>query len=153
MKKYVLLVLIILWMGVIFIFSSKTGSESTKQSDGFISITIGNIVSIFDKSLTNEEKERIIDIVEVPIRKIAHITEYFILTILVSLFVNSYKISIKNVVYITFAICVLYSCSDEIHQLFVSDRSGQIIDVLIDSIGISIWLIIYYLYKRKEVLK
>lgn len=153
MKKYVLLVLIILWMGVIFIFSSKTGSESTKQSDGFISITIGNIVSIFDKSLTNEEKERIIDIVEVPIRKIAHITEYFILTILVSLFVNSYKISIKNVVYITFAICILYSCSDEIHQLFVSDRSGQIIDVLIDSIGISIWLIIYYLYKRKEVLK
>lgn len=153
MKKYVLLVLIILWMGVIFIFSSKTGSESTKQSDGFISITIGNIVSIFDKSLTNEEKERIIDIAEIPIRKIAHITEYFILTILVSLFVNSYKISIKNVVYITFAICILYSCSDEIHQLFVSDRSGQIIDVLIDSIGISIWLIIYYLYKRKEVLK
>ncbi|MGM9877840.1 MAG: VanZ family protein [Bacilli bacterium] len=153
MKKYVLLVLIILWMGIIFIFSFKTGSESTKQSDGFISITIGNIVNIFNKNLTNEEKEKIIDIVEVPIRKLAHIIEYFILTILVSLFVNSYKISIKNVVYITFVICILYSCSDEIHQLFVSDRSGQITDVLIDSIGISIWLIMFYLYKRKEVLK
>jgi VanZ family protein len=32
-------------------------------------------------------------------------------------------------------ICILYAISDEIHQMFIPGRSGQVSDVLIDSTG------------------
>lgn len=32
-------------------------------------------------------------------------------------------------------ICILYAISDEVHQLFVPGRGGQVRDVIIDSAG------------------
>ena len=37
--------------------------------------------------------------------------------------------------WIAVGICFLYACTDELHQLFSSGRSGQFDDVLLDSIG------------------
>ena len=153
MKKNILFILIILWMGVIFYFSSMTADVSTRQSDGFISMTIGKIIDVFYDDISINEKQEIIENIKIPIRKLAHISEFFILTILVSLYINCYNIDIKRLLLITFIISFIYACSDEFHQLFVSGRSAAFIDVLIDSIGIISWLIIYYFYKRKEVLK
>lgn len=153
MKKNILFILIILWMGVIFYFSSMTADVSTRQSDGFISMTIGKIIDVFYDDISINEKQEIIENIKIPIRKLAHISEFFILTILVSLYINCYNIDIKRLLLITFIISFIYACSDEFHQLFVSGRSATFIDVLIDSIGIISWLIIYYFYKRKEVLK
>lgn len=53
---------------------------------------------------------------------------------------------------------MIYACTDEIHQLFVPGRSGQFRDVMIDSLGafigiliLSIFLmIINHLKKRKS---
>lgn len=153
MKKSILFILIILWMGVIFYFSSMTADVSTRQSNGFISMTIGKIIDVFYDDISINEKQEIIENIKIPIRKLAHISEFFILTILVSLYINCYNIDIKRLLLITFIISFIYACSDEFHQLFVSGRSAAFIDVLIDSIGIISWLIIYYFYKRKEVLK
>ena len=153
MKKNILFILIILWMGVIFYFSSMTADVSTRQSDGFISMTIGKIIDVFYGDISINEKQEIIENIKIPIRKLAHISEFFILTILVSLYINCYNIDIKRLLLITFIISFIYACSDEFHQLFVSGRGAAFIDVLIDSIGIISWLIIYYFYKRKEVLK
>ena len=47
-------------------------------------------------------------------------------------------------IYYAIGLSILYSCTDEFHQLFINGRSGSIKDVLIDSIGI---LIGTYLYK------
>ncbi|GAA4069041.1 hypothetical protein GCM10022410_13710 [Amphibacillus indicireducens] len=33
------------------------------------------------------------------------------------------------------AICVLFAISDEVHQLFVPGRAGQVMDVVIDTTG------------------
>ena len=137
MKKSILFILIILWMGVIFYFSSMTADVSTRQSNGFISMTIGKIIDVFYDDISINEKQEIIENIKIPIRKLAHISEFFILTILVSLYINCYNIDIKRLLLITFIISFIYACSD----------------VLIDSIGIISWLIIYYIYKRKEVLK
>ena len=51
--------------------------------------------------------------------------------------------SVTNIYY-AIGLSILYSCTDEFHQLFISGRSGSIRDILIDSIGI---LIGTYLYK------
>ena len=42
-------------------------------------------------------------------------------------------------------ICILYACTDEIHQLFVPERYG-LMDVLIDSIGISLGLLFFFIF-------
>jgi len=51
-------------------------------------------------------------------------------------------------------ICVLYAASDEIHQLFIAGRSGEVRDVLIDSagasIGIGIWMVVARILGRKR---
>lgn len=47
-------------------------------------------------------------------------------------------------IYYAIGLCILYSCTDEFHQLFINGRSGSFRDVLIDTIGI---LIGTYLYK------
>ena len=46
---------------------------------------------------------------------------------------------------------LLYACSDEVHQTFVAGRSGEVLDVLIDTVGGSLATILYYLiYRRKK---
>lgn len=150
MKKYILLVLIILWMGVIFMFSSCNGKESTNQSNTFINMTISKIVKCFNPKILDEELDTIVKKVSMPIRKLAHMSEYFILSMLICMYINCYNINIKRNILITFIICFLYACSDEIHQLFIKDRSGNIIDVFIDSFGAFIWIIIFYLRRKNE---
>ena len=47
--------------------------------------------------------------------------------------------------------CVIYACSDEIHQLFIFGRSCELRDVLIDFIGSLLGVMIAYkFYKRKN---
>lgn len=42
---------------------------------------------------------------------------------------------------------VMYAISDEIHQLMVDGRSGNVRDVIIDSIGILIGIMVFLLIK------
>lgn len=77
------------------------------------------------------------------VRKCAHMSEYAILAIL---FVQLYR----NTCYFKYAVILslvssfLYACSDEIHQLFVEGRAGMFQDVMIDTIGAIIALMIWY---------
>ena len=54
---------------------------------------------------------------------------------------------------LSFLFSVIYASSDEFHQIFVPGRDGNIIDVLIDSsgalVGILISSIIYFLIIKK----
>ena len=37
--------------------------------------------------------------------------------------------------YLSIIVCIIYAISDEIHQIFVPDRSCQVYDMMIDSLG------------------
>ena len=141
MKKIISFIMLILWMIVIFSFSSADANKSTGTSDKVIT----TMIEIKDKITNNEtpknEKEIIVKNSSFYIRKLAHITEYLILGFLMFNLLNQY--SVTNIYY-AISLSILYSCTDEFHQLFISGRSGSIRDVLIDSIGI---LIGTYLYK------
>ena len=58
-------------------------------------------------------------------------------------------INYKNNIYIPIIICILYAISDEIHQLFVPGRSGQVSDVLLDTLGAFTGIMIYKLIYNK----
>jgi VanZ family protein len=42
--------------------------------------------------------------------------------------------------------CIIYAISDEIHQTFVLGRSGEAIDVILDSVGASAGIVLRLLY-------
>ena len=48
---------------------------------------------------------------------------------------ETFDVNQKKKVGISTLIGFIYSCTDEIHQLFISERSGSIIDVFIDTLG------------------
>ena len=141
MKKTISFIMLILWMIVIFSFSSADANKSTGTSDKVITTMIEIKDKITNNETPNNEKEIIVKNSSFYIRKIAHITEYLILGFLMFNLLKQY--SVTNIYY-AIGLSILYSCTDEFHQLFISGRSGSIRDVLIDSIGI---LIGTYLYK------
>ena len=121
MKKYTKWIFVLLWMILIFYLSNEPGSISTETSQFFVSKLekILKIIPIFSNEL--------IWIV----RKSAHFVLYFILGMLMMYAMNGKK---KDM-WITLLFCLLYACSDEIHQLFVVGRNGNIKDVCIDFMG------------------
>ena len=141
MKKIISFIVLILWMIVIFSFSSADANKSTSTSDKVITTMIEIKDKITNNETPNNEKEIIVKNSSFYIRKIAHITEYLILGFLMFNLLKQY--SVTNIYY-AIGLSILYSCTDEFHQLFINGRSGSIRDVLIDSIGI---LIGTYLYK------
>ena len=70
-KRIILLSLTILWMALIFWFSSKTASDSTVQSF--------SLTEWFFSLFINNPSPKFLDAAENVIRKFAHFTEYFIL--------------------------------------------------------------------------
>ncbi|WP_455683456.1 VanZ family protein [Thomasclavelia sp.] len=137
MKKLKYFIPAICWMIFIFIMSHTNGNDSSNQSN-FIAKMILEFINIDQNTLT------------FIIRKIAHMSEYAILLLFVYYGIHKtirYKYALLGSLLISF----IYACSDEIHQLFIPGRSGQFTDVLIDTSGALIMLLIIYLWqKRKE---
>lgn len=129
-------------MAVIFMFSMQDGNQSSGTS-GQLLLKIGKWMGIDLVHLP------IMDTLQFIIRKCAHMFSYFVLGILSYRAVSLIQ-PLKPYRYAAL-ITVLYACSDEIHQLFVPGRSGQIQDVLIDSMGMLIGFGCIYLIKRIKI--
>ena len=149
-KTIIKIILVILWMSVIFSFSSADGELSSSMSNRLI---IRITETIKHKKLTEDEKEYTLERFDPFVRKAAHCIEYFILAILVYLTLIDFNLTNKRLLIYTMLICILYAISDEIHQLFVSERAGRILDVLLDSLGsflaVNICLFIHKLKHKK----
>ena len=130
MKRIIKIVLVILWMILIFMLSNQSGNESQSLSD--------NIICSFMNNCNPE-------LYSFVVRKAAHFMLYFILGMLT--FIN-FKSNKENMIY-ALIICVIYAFTDEIHQMFVNSRSGELRDIIIDSLGaLSSILIMYKIRKR-----
>ena len=152
MKKTISIISLILWMIVIFSFSSADANKSTGTSDKVITTMIEIKDKITDQETPVSEKEIIVKNSSFYVRKIAHISEYLILGLL--MFNTLKQFNILNIYY-AIILCVLYSCTDEFHQLFINGRSGSFRDVLIDTIGILFGTYLYkiLIIKKKKVNK
>ena len=148
MKKLFKLILVILWMSVIFGFSNQKAEDSSKLSNGVIVM----IARIFvDKDLSIEKQEELLEKYTGLVRKTAHFGIYLILGVLVINFLIEFNI--KHIIIVSLMVCMLYSASDEIHQLFVPGRSGEVRDVLIDSSGALVGIGLYKFFMNKIKLK
>ncbi len=129
----------LVWMGVIFYLSAQPAEQSSELSTGIMHVFLQFMENIFvvDEGFFHHV-----------IRKGAHLFAYFVLGIL-TMFAFEHRIN-RNTsrAVISFLIGMLYAVSDEVHQLFVPGRSGEIADVGIDSIGVLSGILIYLLVKK-----
>ncbi len=82
------------------------------------------------------------------LRKIAHMTEYFILVFLLyRAFRGSFNLATFYLILWSFSLSFLYASLDEVHQAFVPKRCSSPLDVFIDIAGI---IAFFILLKHKK---
>ena len=74
---------------------------------------------------------------DVGLRKLAHFTEYAVLTALWWRALQGIGVGFRAALAGALAISLAYAVSDELHQTFVDGRHGSPVDVLIDSAGMA----------------
>ncbi len=116
-------------MVMIFMFSYQSAEQSTNVSVSYYDLFIE--FTGFDFITHNA------------FRKIAHFCEFAALGFSVcgTVFFYLNKFSFK----FSLIFCVFYSLSDEIHQLFVPERAGRLLDVFVDSCGSLFGIAVFYL--------
>ena len=83
-----------------------------------------------------EEQQAFAEKIDHPVRKTAHAMEYAVLGLLTAGAFIDRRTSIRAGILVPWCIATAYAASDEIHQLFVPGRSGQVSDVILDSAGV-----------------
>lgn len=130
---------VIFWMILIFNLSSQVAQQSNQLSTEITEI----IVKTFERIVPQAD----LDIYKLNnlVRKSTHFFTYLIFGLFV---INAL---IRSGVYgyrsigLALLICVLYVISDEVHQLFVPGRGGEVKDVIIDSAGAIVGIGLYLL--------
>ncbi len=149
-KKLISIVVVIFIASVIFMLSAQNGRVSDDVSEGFLEKILTRFVDGFEFKNSAEQRE-MIDKYHAFTRKLAHFSIYMLLGIALCCFIYQFKI--RNPLKKSFVIGIgsVYAITDEVHQFFVSGRSGQLSDVLIDTVGVIIGLIIFLMiYKLKK---
>lgn len=142
----ILIVCIIVNCVVIFNFSSEKSEKSNKTSSRVVERIIESNPKT--KNLSKKEKEKKMEELVFPIRKMAHFTVYMVLGMLLYLYMKTYEWKDIKQILLSLILAFLYACSDEIHQRFVSGRSGEFRDVCIDSCGALFGiLLVFMIYK------
>jgi len=146
MKKTVKLLLLIIWMALIFFFSAQPDVQSEETSNLAAEIIYRIYAFLMANNVHIEQGEFMLRFIQ-PIRKLAHFTEFMILGILI--FINMMEYTDRKIALKSFVLGTAYAVSDEIHQLFVKNRYCSISDMLIDSAGCLLGIIICHLiYER-----
>lgn len=144
-KKIIKLLIVLFCMFTIFSFSSDNNIESNKKSDGVI---IRTCRLFLRKDLSEKEKTKYIEKYVVLVRKTAHFSIYLLLGLSIISLLKEYRQININAIIIALIISILYAVSDEIHQMFIPGRSGELLDVILDSLGSITGIYLYYLFTK-----
>jgi VanZ family protein len=131
------------WMGLIFSVSCDT--HSFQRSSGMF-------IPLFHWLFPGFSLETLEGIHYV-VRKCAHLTEYAILALLFWRAIRQPRRDDPrpwrwDEAGLALSLVFLYAASDELHQVFVPDRTGMVSDVFVDSIGGAIGLLLLNLLGR-----
>lgn len=138
--QIVFLLLTIAVMCIIFWFSSQNAEESSESSSKLTEVA----VRIIDKDYTKRSPSRQNELFEMAsfiVRKLAHFTIYTALGFCASMTVGKRKLfTLKSLCVIVFGF--LYALSDELHQIISDGRSCEFRDMMIDTGGATLGMLI-----------
>lgn len=130
--------LIAIWLVVIFLFSNQVATDSS-----MLSARIVDFVSSYTPSI-------MVDSLTFVVRKSAHVFLYFVLGLLVYSLLKEYRLNeYKRALYGTLFV-FLYAITDEVHQTFVPGRSGEVGDVVLDTLAGLAGIMIFMLVKKSD---
>ena len=143
MKRWILYIL----LGLIVFFIWDNSMQNGGSSDGFSLLFAETLTPIVNKLGFHGN----IWILNRIVRKLAHLTEFTILGSLLYTILRRY-ITYGTVIK-TIGLGMLIACLDEFIQLFSPGRSSQLSDILIDTVGVVIGILVvklahYIRYKR-----
>ncbi|MCM1174880.1 MAG: VanZ family protein [Blautia sp.] len=136
-------ILALFWMCVIFAFSAQEQEESSAVSETFSYRMVRSADSLFGFDWDDEKLHAIAGAIEGYVRKAAHMTEYAVLSVLLYIWLGKRRFTTGKKMLLAIIITAFYAVSDEIHQLFVAGRSGRFTDVLIDSAGAVLGVLLF----------
>lgn len=132
----------VLWYSLIWLLSAQTAEQSTVVSD---TVTENVLVAGGSgyNSVETAVQESIGVLLSFFIRKGAHIFLFFVLALLVWFaLVQLIRHRPRRAAAVA-VLCILLAASDELHQKMVPGRSGELRDVLVDTAGILIALLLF----------
>ena len=141
-------------MVCIYKLSGMTSKNSNGKSTGIISIfiedalEITNDYGITDSHPNDSKIDKASELINAPLRKVIHASVYFVLAFFIITFLNvlfDHNYYIVSML-LTILLCVAFASSDEIHQTFVNGRTGQLLDVAIDTAGAFVGILFFSTY-------
>lgn len=128
-KRILIPILCILWISLIFIMSSDTGSFDKTMN---VSDTVAEQIQGTDGHVADQDVVSFADRLNLIIRKSGHFIEYMILCILLLKTGESFGIPYKQSAGYILLICLIIANLDEFYQGFVPGRNASVLDSLID---------------------
>lgn len=130
------LIAAIVTAALIFWFSAQKGEQSQAMSDP-LTVHVAKVLRPDFTSMTQEARTSYLEWLSTIIRKNAHFCEFMLLgfNLMGAMRFHFPTLSDGACRLRALGIAVLYAASDELHQMFVGERSAQVLDVLIDSAG------------------
>lgn len=123
-SRYTAFTLLLVWMAVIFAFSTLPGKETAGPPPLWYFIE----------------------------RKGAHVVEYAVLTVLAFRFfqLSFYREALGRVLLLSALFALTYGATDELHQYFVPGRGARFSDVVIDGLGVLLSAFLIVLFYRNK---
>jgi len=139
-RRIVFVFLTGLWILVIFTLSSEIGEVSREKSLKVTQV-VYNYAKDFDMDFVAKSSR-----IHYYVRKLGHVMEYFILTLLILGLSYRTSFSIKYKYWISWTLVTIISIIDEYYQKSVYGRYGNLKDIFIDNIGIISSLFFIYIF-------
>lgn len=150
----IILISIFIWCSTIFYLSGMNSNSSNGASTGIVEKAISKVLDatneagITDSHPDDEKLAKAAELINAPLRKVIHATVYFVLALLL--------LAISRVIFgskkyllscaITILLCFIFAITDEYHQTFVDGRTGQMMDVMIDTAGTCVGTLLFSSY-------
>ena len=127
-----------LWAVFIFIMSSQNAVVSDSYSQGIVRpvvVFIEQVTGFPALSPANPGYEVLLNDIDSAFREVMHAAEYLVLGLLVGF-------GLGRRTFVAFFVCLAYSLTDEVHQLFVPGRAFQLQDLALDALGsvLGVWI-------------
>ena len=132
-KRYrgaLLLALTAAMMLGVYLFSAQSGERSSNLSQEALELVRRLLPGVYELLARGGRPE-------FALRKLAHLSEYALLGLIVYALLRK-KLSPLPAAVTALVLCVGFAITDEWHQLYVPGRDGNIRDVFIDSAGSSV---------------
>ncbi|HWR05594.1 VanZ family protein [Sporomusa sp.] len=122
------------WMLLIIWFSAQPAAQSKDMSGMVVQALVNMVTALLPVAQSVKEQQMLIQYLHSMVRKAAHGANYFVLGVLAY---QTFRLNtgIKKQGWLAGVIlfCAAFAALDELHQVYVPGRSGELRDVMIDS--------------------